>query len=632
MNNLSRTVQQGSPRGKSFITRDIAYFIALSLSFFFSALSAVGQWVIVPVGSPTLTNANKGARTQALTLPFFDDFAFTVNGSPNPALWINGGTYVSNTFTIGQPTLNVATFDGSDANGRPYNFASPYVQGNGDTLTSQPIDLSSVDDTSAYLSFYTQLRGLGELPDTTDFLHLYFLNQQGDWKKVWGKEGPKHDNNFNYTKLALKPEYLHPNFQFRFISYGRLSGQFDMWHLDYVYLNKNRSKADDQYLDDIACTVPVNSFLKRYTSMPIKQYLAKATTEVTDTLRSEIRFLSRAFINTINISYTLKDEISGRVFQNVNNLQAPIKGLATLKQGFRPNAVTFSDTLKKVVLTTKFKILTTDGIPGVDLRRNDSISGRTELSDYYAYDDGSAESAVYFNRSLGRTAVRYVVNTPDNISAVRMNIVPTVKDMTGQSITIQVWSTEKGRPKNILYQKAYKVSYPAKFNEFVEFPFDYGVAVRDTFYVGWLQVGQDGVPVGLDRNNSHEDQIFINSGQEWVPYTSFKNDPSLAYFQGSLMIRPVFGTLKSSPPLTSVEPVEEPSWDVYPNPSRGIVSWNSGNVKQVEVFQLNGMRLRTQLVQPAESSIDLSQFSDGIYFLRLSNEKKTVVKKILLSK
>jgi hypothetical protein len=156
--------------------------------------------------------------------------------------------------------------------------------------------------------------------------------------------------------------------------------------------------------------------------------------------------------------------------------------------------------------------------------------------------------------------------------------------------------------------------------------------VRDTFYVGWLQVGQDGVPVGLDRNNSHEDQIFINSGQEWVPYTSFKNDPSLAYFQGSLMIRPVFGTLKSSPPLTSVEPVEEPSWDVYPNPSRGIVSWNSGNVKQVEVFQLNGMRLRTQLVQPAESSIDLSQFSDGIYFLRLSNEKKTVVKKILLSK
>lgn len=637
MNNFRSnvTVQKGSHRGKSFITRDRALNMSLSLLFFFGILQSVAaQWVVVPVGPSASTSPQKVARTQALTLPFFDDFSLSTNGRPDPKLWQNGGTYVNNTLTIGQPTLNVVTFDGADATGRPYNFASPYAQGNGDTLTSQPIDLSSVKDTSTYLSFYVQLRGLGELPDTTDFLRLYFLNQQGEWKKVWDKEGLKPDNNFNYTKLAVEPEYFHPNFQFRFISYGRLSGQFDMWHLDYVYLNSNR-RSPDQFTRDVAYRLPVNSFLKRYTAMPIKQYLARPIAETTDSLKSEINNLNDNF-NPITLSYTVRDIFNNQPYIDLAQLPGNISALSQRPVIFKPTPISFSDTLKRVVLKTQFKVLTTDNqgssIPGIDLRRNDTISGITELSDYYAYDDGSAESAVYFNRSLGRTAVRFTVNTPDNLSGVRMNIVPIVKDVSGQSITIQVWSSERGRPKSILYQKAYKVSYPAQFNQFIEFPFDYGVAVRDTFYVGWLQIGQDGIPVGLDRNNANEDKIFINSGQEWVPYTSFKNDASLAYFQGSLMLRPVLGTLKPTDPVTSIEPTEEAEWEVYPNPTRGTVSWNSGDVKYIEVYQLNGTRLRSQPVQPAERSIDLTQLGDGIYFLRLSNEKKTVVKKILLSK
>lgn len=637
MNNFRSnvTVQKGSHRGKSFISRDRAFNMSLSLLFFFGLLQSVAaQWVVVPVGSSVSTSPQKAARTQALTLPFFDDFSLSTNGRPDPTLWQNGGTYVNNTLTIGQPTLNVVTFDGADATGRPYNLTSPFAQGYGDTLTSQPIDLSSIKDTSTYLSFYAQLRGLGELPDSTDFLHLYFLNQQGEWKNVWKKEGGKPDNNFNYTKLALQAEYLHSNFQFRFISYGRLSGQFDMWHLDYVYLNNNR-QLPDQFIKDVAYRLPVNSFLKRYTAMPIKQYLARSVAETTDSLKSDLNNLFNSF-NPITVSYTVRDIANNRLYIDFTQSPENISSLSQRPVIFKPTPISFSDTLKRVVLKTQFKVLTTDNqnssIPGIDLRRNDSISSITELSDYYAYDDGSAESAVYFNRSLGRTAVRFTVNTPDNLSGVRMNIVPIVKDVSGQSITIQVWSSESGRPKSILYQKAYKVSYPAQFNEFIEFPFDYGVAVRDTFYVGWLQIGQDGIPVGLDRNNANEDKIFINSGQEWVPYTSFKNDASLAYFQGSLMLRPVLGTVKSSDPLTAVEPTEEAEWEVYPNPTRGSVSWNSGDVKYIEVYQLNGTRLRSQPVQPAERSIDLTPLGDGIYFLRLSNEKKTVVKKILLSK
>ncbi|MEZ4905612.1 MAG: T9SS type A sorting domain-containing protein [Spirosomataceae bacterium] len=217
------------------------------------------------------------------------------------------------------------------------------------------------------------------------------------------------------------------------------------------------------------------------------------------------------------------------------------------------------------------------------------------------------------------------------MSAVRMNIVPTLKDLTNQSITIQIWSNGNGKPKSLLYQKGFKVTYPANRNDFVEFPLDYGVAVRDTFYVGWLQIGQDGVPVGLDRNNQREEQIFINLGQEWVPYTNFKNDPNLTYFQGSLMIRPVIGG-KTSVPLTSITPEKEVSWEVFPNPSSGIVRWTPNDIKQVEVYGINGILLRTKPLQSSENFIDLSDFNDGLYLLRLSNNHKTVTKKVIINK
>lgn len=597
------------------------------------------QFVGFSIGptQPTLPSVN--ARISAVSLPFFDDFSLTSNGRLDPALWhAGGGAYVNNTITINHPTLNVVTFDGSDVAGRPYNFVTQSAQGPADTLTSQPINLSGlVAVDSVYFSFYWQLRGLGEFPDADDSLRVQFLTDKGVWQTVWKQAGGKQDNNFNYAQLILRdPSYFHTGFQFRFQAFSRLSGQFDMWHVDYVYLNRGRRTAD-RFVRDVAFRLPVSSFLKRYTAMPLKQYLAKPTAETADSITTDIRNLFNVF-NFTTFSYTLRDEISGRSFQNFQQSSSElISSLSPQFKSLKPTAISGVDTskVKKLSLVSHFQILTTDNvnpsIPGIDLRRNDSISGKTVLDNYYAYDDGTAETAVYFNRSLGRTAVRYFLNTPDFVSGVRMNIVSTLKDLTGQSMTIQVWSNANGKPQSLLYQKAFKVQYPVNRNEFVEFPFDFGVAVRDTFYVGWLQIGQDGVPVGLDRNNQRENQIFINAGQEWVPYTTFKNDPNLAYFQGSLLVRPVMGAKKGTP-LTSVEPEQVLDWEVYPNPSTGQVRWHSDEIRQVEVYQLNGVLLKQQLVQPSENTLDLSVFSDGLYFLRLSNEKKTVTKKILLRK
>jgi hypothetical protein len=626
-------VKLNQSSSRKFLLNSLAFFI-----FHFSLSISYAQLVGFPVGPRTTHTHERNARTQALSLPFFDDFSLAKDGVVNPTLWASGGVYVSNTTTINHPTLGVVTFDGADAVGRPYNFATPSAQGSADTLASQVIDLAGLAPAdSVQLSFYWQIRGLGEQPDPDDSLRVQFLDDKGAWLTVWKQAGGRQDNNFNFARISLRDRrYLHAGFRFRFQAFARQSGQFDTWHLDYVYLDKNRRTAD-RFVRDIACRLPISSFLKRYQAMPLKQYMIRPAAETADTITTDIQNLNNVF-NSTTFSFTLKDELSGRVLQNVQQPSGQlIAALSSQVKNFRNTAITAIDTTvtKRLSLVSRFQILTTDNanpsIPSIDLRRNDSISGRTILDDYYAYDDGTPEYAVYMNRPLGRTSVRYFLNKPDVVSSVRMNVVPILRDLTGQSVTVQVWSNQNGRPNALLYQKSYRINYANSRGGFVEFPFDYGVAVKDTFYVGWLQVGQEGVAVGLDRNNQKQDQIFVNLGTEWVPYSSFQNDPNLAFFRGSLLIRPVMGG-KALPPVTAVEPQKPAEWSIYPNPTSGVVSWERDDIKRVEVYSSGGVLLKYQTQQNAERSIDLSELSDGTYLLKLTNNEKTVVKKVMLRK
>ncbi|WP_166556788.1 T9SS type A sorting domain-containing protein [Runella sp. CRIBMP] len=599
--------------------------------------TAHAQLIGFPIAPTQAPSTAKNARTQAVSLPFFDDFSLTNGSAPSPALWIaGGGTYVNNTNTLNHPTVNVVTFDGANAAGQPYNLVNQNAQGNSDTLTSQPINLTglTVAD-SIYLSFYWELRGLGEFPDADDSLRVQLLNDKGVWQTIWKQAGGVPNPNFNYVQLAIRNSaYFHANFQFRFQAFARQSGPFDSWHVDYVYLDKGRRL--NRYIQDVSVSLPVSSFLKRYSAMPLKQYLANAGAETADSVFTRINNLHNIF-NSTAFSYTLKDELSGRTFQTIlRDNSVFIDQFSAQNKSVKPQAIRVdTNVTQRLSLVNRFQILTTDdrnpSIPGIDLRRNDSISGKTVLDDYYAYDDGTAEFAVYMNRTLGRTAVRYFLNKPDVVSAVRMNIVPILKDLTGQSITVQVWSNKDGRPGTVLQQKAFRVEYAKARNGFIEFPFDYGVAVRDTFYVGWLQIGTDGIAVGLDRNTQHEDQIFVNLGQEWAPYPSFKNDPNLAYFQGSLQVRPVMGG-KALPPITSIEPEKVTEWEVYPNPSNGLIQWKSDEIQRIEIYHLTGALVRQQTVQSANKTMDLSELPNGLYLVRLSNDEKTVVKKILLQR
>ncbi|MPR32792.1 T9SS type A sorting domain-containing protein [Cytophagaceae bacterium SJW1-29] len=582
--------------------------------------AGIGQEALIPA---------KAARVETLQLPFFDDFSTATSTHPDPQLWMSGsGVYINNTLTTQQPSINVATFDGLKADGVPYNFTNEQSQGDSDTLTSQPISLAGLKPAdSLYISYYWQAKGLGELPDRTDTLQLEFLNSNGAWIAVWKQAGGTFDSLFQQTFIRIvDPAYLHSNFQFRFRASGRLSGAFDTWHIDYIYLNKNRS-VNDRFIKDIAVRRPLNPLLKNYTAMPFKHYFANPAAATADSVRTDIVNLFNNF-NFTSYTFTIFDEVSKK---EVQRYQQPVSAIIGARQtqvkSVAVQPLTPPATGNRMRLRYKFDLLTTDDqnptIPTVNLRRNDTISAITELADYYAYDDGSAEFGVRMNQRLGRTAVRFIANQPDTLGGVRMALVPFRKDISGQAFTIQVYSNRNGKPDQVLYQKSVAVKYGANRNDFIEYEFDNGVAVTDTFYVGWLQISEDGLAVGFDRNSSlGTSQLFSNLSTEWAGNTEI---------QGSIMIRPFFGG-KTSGVVTGPEPLPVLSVSVFPNPTSGLIRWESEYVRQIDVYSLQGIRVITIVPAEGQREASLAELSDGLYMLRISDGLRAISQKILLKK
>ena len=180
-------------------------------------------------------------RITALSLPFFDDF-YQNEIFPNPGLWQDNFVFINTTYPKEAVTVGVASFDGTDANGKPYNVnANPNVSLEADKLTSNPIDLDGLTSASnVFLSFYYLQSDFGERPVApNDLLTVQFLDTTGNWNTVWQTSA---DTVLRMRQVFLKVDsvYLNPSFQFRFLAFGNVTGANDIWHVDYVKVDKDR--------------------------------------------------------------------------------------------------------------------------------------------------------------------------------------------------------------------------------------------------------------------------------------------------------------------------------------------------------------------------------------------------------
>ncbi len=626
-------------------------FNILFLSLF--CQGAFAQFNIVPLKNIEKVSPSS-AKITALSLPFFDDFSTSTTRQDQSKWQKGGGVFINNIFTNNHPTLNIATFDGLNGNGIPYDFVNALSQGSTDTLTSLPIDLAgkTIAD-SIHLSFFYRGQGFGDKPDLRDSLRLQFLTNGNIWRTVWIDSAQTVSNQFKQAIIPIRANlYLHSDFQFRFQSYGRQSGQFDVWHLDYVYLDeiknvlksgeilRNRNDKNPStkeviaiYTRDYATRNQTTSLLKNYSAMPMWQFLARPEKELADSVRSDVNNL---FNNDLLLypNYSVKNLLNNTTIQKRDSIITfvPRRSFAKLQVKNILDISSLKKDTTKAFLQVKFDVKSGDSKA---FTVNDTISRYLDLSNYYAYDDGTAEQAAEIKGGFGRVAVQFVNNKPDAVKAIRINLQPTVKNIAGQRLTFQILANEKGKIGRILKtisDTLNTIKYSSSPNNFIEYKID-PVAVPDTFYVGFIQFTDDAaLAIGLDVNTPEfSSKHYYNISNEWVQIPKADAPQVSSTFipiKGSLMIRPVMlGRTIPAKPLSNEEEIQDRNLVISPNPSNGIFKWNDNSLKNAEVYDIMGRIIFQERAENQE--INLHNLRTGIYFLRLSNEKNTFVRKIV---
>ncbi|WP_187263834.1 T9SS type A sorting domain-containing protein [Pontibacter beigongshangensis] len=562
-------------------------------------------------------------RLQASTLPFFDDFAATATGLPDPDRWQNGGgAYINNRYALNPVSIGVASLDGVDAAGAPY-APSSVATGASDTLTSQPIQLNGFSPAdSVYLSFYWQSGGLGDVPDRTStnsfHLILEFKDNTDAWQQVWRQNAVGEVTAFAQAFVALaEPRFFHETFQFRFRNIGRRTGLADVWNLDYVELDRNRRKGQTTSLD-IALSRPVSPLLKHYAAMPVPQFLENPEAA----LREEV-------LATINNLGNIPGAISWRGYIKLAEASAPadtflrapglVPGSA---QQFEVRGVPRVSNLP--LPQEAFKL-----VHGLFLdtreqnplhRANDSVSRETQFADYYAYDDGTAEAGFsYISSSTSQVAQRFDLNRPDQIRAFRVYFPQVGNSLEGTSLTFRIWKDADGVPGESVYQQSFQITYTEVANQFYEVVLPKPVNVNERFYIGWSQPGRLFVNIGFDRNSSAAGRRFLSGGVSgWV------SDTTTA---GAVMMRPVM----TGEALSVAEEIAADPYFLYPNPTAGDV-YIDGLYRRISVYDIMGRQVHSQVAGAAGKPVSLRHLKNGLYTVHIETGKGIIVKKIILTK
>lgn len=553
---------------------------------------------------------------------FYQDSAtqFFANLSDPNAYWLDRQVYHNYRFADKPWTLGVVTFDGLDENGYPYNFGST-ATGLADVMHSKPINMSSLTaGNEVYLSFLYQTGGLGDPTEVTDSLVLeFFAPEINQWFRAWSAKGaPVSD--FKKVHLRIQDtKYFKNGFQFRFKSYGGLSGSLDHFHVDYINLRAS-SGAQDTLFKDFAFVYPLGSFLKDYTSVPWEHYKNNYANKMSDSVRIFLRNGSNITENSQDGSawITYNNAAEGNfVLTDVKLTNDPIQtnyAPRTFFESFHDFSSGYRFDETKTGDQQVFDLHATATAPFAQITLNDTATSQQVFSNYYAYDDGSAEQVYGTTGPQSMLAYQFTPYEADSLIGVMMHFVPSVDNVSNNLFLLTVWGDNNGKPGSVLYQDNFFFPrQPTYENERNKFTYYFlkdtmKLAIDGTFYVGWRQLEGDELCIGFDRNTINSDKIFYsnNNGTNWLNTS----------YAGSLMIRPVFSTaLDASLGLPEIAK-EEVLFEIYPNPAKEIIQLKvkDDQFKGALIFDLHGKLLRK--IDLEERQISLSDLVSGVYFIR----------------
>jgi hypothetical protein len=550
--------------------------------------------------------------SDTLDLPFFDDFSGR-EIFPDSKRWSDNDVLINNMYTDRQITVGVATFDALNNTGMLYETASSTVF-EADHLTSQPVNLNFPASDNIFLSFLYQPGGLADSPESNDSLTLqFFAPVENKWYSVWNVPGGNYPDFKTVIIRIDQSKYLKKGFRFRFINYASLSPNLiepsivsncDQWNVDYILLDKNRN-AGDTIFSDVALRYPLRSLLKSHESMPWKQFKQVYLQEMG---------------SFISIHYRNNDAIKRNVTRNFeiwdiykNTLAKSFSAGATeiipfTNVDYNANLIyTFDTDNNDSALFRITSRLITDIF---DPKENDTLVYYQIFSNYFAYDDGSAEGGYGINGLGSRNAMvalRFKSFMLDTLRAIRICFNDSYMKANKRAFDLMIWDDINGKPGNVLYtRKEVMVEQGDGINGFYTYFLPVPVPVDDIFYVGWKQRTETFLNAGLDINTPNGGKQFYWINGNW----------NQSQVNGILMIRPVVGT----PLTTSINDIQyrnKTELHFWPNPANDYITIDPEEVSAsgltyISIVDLQGREI---LKVPVKGKIDISSLREGLYII-----------------
>lgn len=546
---------------------------------------------------------------------------------PANILWVDNYAYINQTFPILPPSIGVATFDGLNQYGLPYNNSQIAAWGVADYLTSKPLNLGGLANTdSVYLSFFYQPQGLGDWPNSIDSLQVEFFNfQTSKWDVVWSTPGfatppnpvPAFKQVFIEIPYSFVPTYRYNGFRFRFKNYATLTGNNDHWHVDYVRLDKNRTLADTT-INDIAFSYPYPNVLKNYEVITAKEM---DNTELSDTISFAIvnNNTPQAINNPPATEFTNNNQqFSPSSVPLANSFSVFNAGLITTPEIYPATSFATIAAGDSIVIANKAYI----GVSNTNTT-NDTIENKLICNNILAYDDGSAEWGYGLN-NIGTKMFGYEFNLKNTDTLYGFQILYSHIDEKVDDLvfTFNLWDsivinnpTYVANP--VFSSPIKKPYYIDSINGFTTYKLDTPIALPKKFYFGWSQTDERNLQIGFDRNSKKGvPHMYYFANGVW-------NKSTLK--TGSPMIRLILGHYYGT--TSGIAEAEKMNITIYPNPAQNklfIQSDKNSNVLHTAVvYSITGQQLYNENL--TDSSIDIAALPEGMYILQIKDKNESNV-------
>jgi hypothetical protein len=543
----------------------------------------------------------------------------------NPGrIWQDNFAFHNYTYAVDPWSLGVATLDGVDENGWPYDIGNDAAFGVGDYLTSKPLNLVGASD--VWVTFVYQAQGFGNAPDEFDSLLVEFWSVAEErWLRTPSFAGLSSEtgvNNWDTAHIKV-PEPLYSNgFKIRLKSYASLSGALDHWHIDYFSLKADEGPLVEDF-SDLAIAYPLNTLLEDYTSVPWDHY--KNTTGNEKMLeRSLIKVYNSDATNTLFAPGDLTVKYND-VLQGGSPFVIPSTGIPEPNYilGMNDNYFDvaedyyFDQALGGVKADFDVRVKIASAVAGENnLNENDTTNFTQRFSNFYAYDDGSAETAYGVTGEDAQLAYRFEAYEPGELTGVLFHFVPTIDDLSSEIFLLTVWADNDGQPGEIIYQddffNTHSPEYSGALNgyKYLTFTDDIYLPVDQVFYVGWENIDDLSLNIGADWNIDNKKNIFFNTdGESWAN----------SIYDISLMIRPVFSTDLDFTLSNPEEKLQTPDIKMYPNPMTSVV--NIVGVEDgmtVDFYDLSGRLVLSESSNNKE--IDVALLQTGLYVVQVNDQ------------